>query len=223
MSHHLQTIESGFREQHAYLGLDSYSETQLHPLLSQAFANSPLGVEREFGYPTSPMNRPNDAQRQRCDLVLTPNAGQHLFDPIDEQRVLDRAVGTLFETAAQDHVPDLNDVLPVDAFWIEVKTVSQFSYVDGVPGPNPKYTTELLQGPRSDVIKLASDPLIHYGASLVVLFAEDQQVGPHDITTSASAMLEHDLPISLPIFETFPVTNHAGNAWCTLGMIPIRL
>ncbi len=113
--------------------------------------------------------------------------------------------------------------MPQDAFWIEVKSVGQFSYVDGVPGPNPKYTSELLAGPRADVVKLASDPLIHHGASLIVLFAEEESTGPHDSSASASERLDHDLPISLPIFESFEITNHAGNAWCTLGLIPIRL
>ncbi len=223
MSRHLQSVESHFREQNAYQGLDSLAETQLHPLLCQAFADSYLGVLREVGYPSSPKSRPNESQRQRCDLVLTPNAGQLLFDPIDEQRAQDRALGTLFESYASQYESNPDDALPQDAFWIEVKLVGQFSYVDGVPGPNPKYTNELLIGPKADVVKLASDPLIHYGASLIVLFAEHQETGPHDIAASATAMLDHDLPISVPVFETFEITNYAGNAWCTLGLIPVRL
>ncbi len=182
-----------------------------------------MGVLREVGYPSSPKSRPNQTQRQRCDLVLTPHAGQPLFDPIDEQRERDRAVGTLFESAAKTHEPNPGDAQPQDAFWIEIKSVGQFSYVEGVPGPNPKYTNELLGGPKADVIKLASDPLIHHGASLIILFAAEKHIGPHDITVAVNTMLDHDLPVSLPIFESFEITNHAGNAWCTLGLIPIRL
>ena len=223
MSHYLQSENHRLQDAHAYVGLDSHAEIELHPLLAQAFAPSSFGIHREVGYPSSPMSRPNDAQRQRCDLVLTPIEGQALFDPIHEQRVQDKAVGTLFESFVADHLPDEGDALPEDAYWIEVKSVGQFSYVDGVPGANPKYTADLLGGPRSDVIKLASEPLIRFGGSLVVLFSEDQETGPHDIAASAQAMIEHDLPIAVPVFESFPITNHAGNEWCTLGLIPIRM
>lgn len=222
MLHHLQHVNSCLLAEHAYAGLDSFSEIQLHPLLCQGFAGSSLGALREIGYPSSPMNRPNDAQRQRCDLVLTPRSNQCLFDPIDEQRTRDKALGTLFETAIDLHEPDPDDALPQDAFWIEVKSVAQFSYVDGVPRPNTKYTSEMLGGPESDVIKLASDPLIHFGASLIVLFSKEQETGYHDIAASAAAMIEHDLPISLPEIQSFEITNYAGNEWCTLGLIPIR-
>jgi len=223
MSKYLVDFEADLRREHAYQGLDSFSELQLHPLLCQGFANSPFGVLREVGYPSSPKDQPNDAQRQRCDLVITPKADQSLFDPIDEQRVRKKAVGTLFESFVDNHEPNQDDALPESAFWIEVKSVAQFSYVDGVPGPNPKYTNDLLCGPREDVIKLASDPLIWFGASLVVLFTQDKETGPHDISVSVNAMIDLDLPISVPIFESFPINNLAGNAWCTIGMIPIRL
>ncbi len=222
MSEHLQSIETALCAQNAYKGLDSNSEVQLHPMLCQAFTNSALGIHREVGYPSSPKSRPNEAQRQRCDLVLTSSKNQDLFDPIDEQREQDRAVGTLFESFAQLHEQNPDDALPEDAYWIEVKSVGQFSYVDGVPGPNPKYAAELLAGPKADVIKLASEPVIRNGGSLIVLFSEHQSTGIHDITACANAMIEQDLPISIPEFEAFPITNHAGNEWCTLGLIPIR-
>jgi len=210
-------------EVHACSGLDSYKEIELHPLITHALAASTFGVARETGYPTPSRDRPNDAQRQRCDLVVMPTRNMRLYDPVDEQRQQDKAVGTLFESHTQVIQPPPQGVLPEDALWIEVKSVGQYSYVDGVPGPNTKYTQELLNGPRADVIKLASDPLIKHGIALVVLFSEDQETGPHDIAASANAMIEHDLPISVPIFESFPIMNHAGNAWCTLGMIPVKL
>jgi hypothetical protein len=222
MRQQLERSQADLDEHNAYHGLDSFSETQLHPLLYQAFAGSPMGSYREVGYPSSPKTRPNDAQRQRCDLVLTPRSGQHLFDPIDEQRARDKAVGTLFESSANAHEPHPNDALPEDAYWIEVKSIAQFSYVEGVPGPNPKYTNELLMGPRADVIKLATDPLIRSGGALIVLFAEEPETGPHDIHASAIKMIEQDLPIAAPVLDSFEITNHASNAWCTLGLIPIK-
>ncbi len=227
MSEHLCLVDAQMREQQCYHGLDSLSEVQLHPVLCQAFASSPMGVVREVGYPSSaisvPKNRPNETQRQRCDLVLTPCENDALFDPIHEQREQDRALGTLFESFADEIQPEPEGVLPSDAFWLEVKSVGQFSYADGVPGVNPKYTSELLGGPRADVVKLASDPLIHHGAALVVVFSEERATGPHDIMTSVSAMIEQGLPISVPEFASIPIVNHAGNEWCTLGLIPIRL
>jgi len=223
MSHHLQSIDSDLRAQQAYLGLDSYPEIQLHPLLCQAFAASHYGTLREVGYPSSPRDRPNEAQRQRCDLVLTPGSDQPLFDPIHEQREQDKALGTLFEAFSSTNQPDPNEVVPQSAFWLEVKSVAQFCYVDGVPGTNGKYTSELLSGPRSDVLKLATEPMIHHAAALVILFSQDQATGPHDIMAAVNEMIESALPISIPELESFPITDHAGNAWCTLGLIPMKL
>lgn len=219
----LVIVDQHLREQHAYTGVDSYSEVQLHPLFSQGVADFAHGTHREVGYPTSPRDRPNNAQRQRCDLVLTPAQGQALFDPIDEQRTQDRAAGTLFETIALDRQPSTNEILPTQSYWIEIKAIAQYRYVDGVPGPNSSYTSELLTGPRADVIKLASDPKIRHGASLVVLFTEEKAAGYHDITALSQSLVDLDLPISVPEIESFAISNHAGNEWCTLGLIPLRL
>ncbi len=223
----LWSIEEQLCAQGIPYGLDSHSETRLHPLLAQAFAHNGHGVVREVGYPTSPIDRPNETQRQRCDLVLTPNFDQAIFDPIDEQRTQDQAVGTLFEAFVQDSDPSLTPssdmVPPKEAFWVEVKSVGQYSYVEGVPGPNTNYTNELLKGPREDIVKLASDSHIHHAASLIVLFTEYRDAGQKDITTVVNEMLNHKLPVQLPVLDSFPITNHAGNEWCTLGLIPLRL
>jgi hypothetical protein len=223
ISHQLQASDAELRQQHAYHGLDALSETQLHPLLAQAFTATPHGASREVGYPSSPLERPNDAQRQRCDLVLTPIKQQLLIDPVQEQRAQDQALGTLFESMAEDFLPNPDSTPPESAYWIEVKSIAQFSYVDGIPGPNSKYTSDLLVGPRDDVIKLASDPLIHHGAALVILFCEDENIGTHDMAALTTELINQDLPVALPDIESFPITNHAGNGWCTLGLIPIKL
>jgi len=223
MRAHLASIDTDLHRENAHRGLDSYPEILLHPLLCQGFADAPYTVLREVGYPSSSMTRPNNAQRQRCDLVFISGRNLRLFDPINEQRVRDNAVGTLFEPIAQAHEPEPDEITPQDAYWVEVKSVAQFSYVDGVPGPNASYTHELLDGPRRDVIKLGSEPLIHHGAVLIMLFSQEQKIGVHDITQTARTMIDHDLPISMPVVESFPITNHASNAWCTLGLIPVRL
>lgn len=114
-------------------------------------------------------------------------------------------------------------VAPEDAYWLEVKSVAQYRYVDGVPGQNTTYNSEMLSGPQTDVIKLASDPQIHHAGVLVVHFAEEKHIGTHDINKAVEQMILLDLPVSIPCYEVFPITNHAGNEYCTLGLIPVRL
>ncbi|MEX0876049.1 MAG: hypothetical protein WD114_01200, partial [Phycisphaerales bacterium] len=134
-----------------------------------------------------------------------------------------RASGTLFEAAAVVRGPGPGEIDPGDAYWIEIKAIAQHRYVDGVPGPNGNYARELLTWPRADIVKLASDPAIRHGASLVVLFTEEEESGAHDLSMTMRELIDGDLPVSMPELETFPICEHAGNAWCTLGLIPVRL
>ncbi len=145
-----------------------------------------------------------------------------LFDPVHEQRIRDELAQTLFAECTLDDQPSQGACPPEQAYWIEVKSVAQYSYIDGVPIANSAYASELTRGPKADVIKLASDPLIHAGGALVVLFTEYQEAGTHDISQAIRQMIEHDLPISLPEFQQFEIPNYGGNEWCTLGLIPIK-
>lgn len=219
----LQRLEADFCEQHAYQGLDSYTETQLHPLLAQAFANDAATVLREVRYPSALVDLPKDSHRQRCDLVLIPKDKSRIFDIVDEQVAQNKAIGTLFESQSTNAIPDIDQSMPEDAYWIEVKSVAQFSYIDGVPVANGKYTTDLLSGPRNDLVKLAVDPLIQFGCVLVLLFHEEQIAGSHDLAVVSNSILNQELPMGLPEIESFPIADRGGNSWCTVGLLPVKL
>lgn len=218
----LSTNQANAQDERSHCGIDSLSEIQLHPLLSKAFTNSEIGICREIGFPTPTRERPNESQRQRCDLVLIPEKTESIFDPVHEQRIHDEVAQTLFAGCKLENQASQSACPPELAYWIEVKVIAQFSYIDGVPQANAAYASELTKGPKDDVIKLASDPLIHAGASLVIVFTEYPETGKHDIGQAVRMMIEQDLPISLPEFEQFQIPNFGGNEWCTLCLIPIK-
>lgn len=205
-----------------HFGIDSLCEVELHPFLCQSFTNSAFGVQREVRYPSSALSRPTESQRKRCDLVLTPSQEMSIFDPIHEQRLVDELAQTLFagHLDAQTHKDSVCQ--PQEAYWIEVKVVGQFQYVDGVPMPNSAYAAELTIGPKLDVIKLASEPIIHAGAILVIVFTELKEAGPHDIGHAVGLWIDQELPISIPEIRSFPIPNYGGNEWCSIGLVPVK-
>lgn len=87
--------------------IDALEEVEVHPLLARGFAEAGFGVLREQPYPAQwrakPGRRrvlPEQTERQRCDLVLTPEPGQVLADSLIETRAVETdrrlASGTLF-------------------------------------------------------------------------------------------------------------------------------
>jgi len=210
-------------EDHAHSGLDAMREIDLHPIAIKGLADPGFTVLRESCLPSTKRELPGKNARERVDFVLLPDQKKSLFDPVDAHKELRGASGTLFESFASLAEPKQEECDPRDAMWIEMKCVPQIRYVDGVPTPNSKYELEMINGPSEDVIKLASDPLICHGAVLVVVFNEHAQAGPHDLAMSVRTMIDRDLPVGLPEIEQFPIQDRAGNAWCTLGMIPVRM
>ena len=219
----LEQQDQLIRAQHAVRGVDSLQELSLHPLLAQAFTPGDVHALREAYYPTARHELPRGPQRDRCDLVLLPEEKKSLYDPIDAHKSLKSANGTLFEGVASLPAIGDSECDPSDAFWMEIKVVAQHKYVDGVPGPNAKYAHELISGPSTDVIKLASDALIRHAGVLVVLFTEQEEAGVHDLSITMREMIDRDLPVGMPEYESFPIVDLGGNAWCTLGLIPVRL
>ena len=226
----LNTIQTGLEqesallsEQQAVRGIDALRETDLHLLIYQSFSTSPFGQLREVYYPTSDVEVPRGSQRDRCDLVLLPDKKKSLFDPVDAHKELLKASGTLFEPIAAPPAIGADQCDPSDAMWVEIKVIPQFRYVDGVPGPNSKYAHELLSGPSNDVVKLSADPVIRYASVLVVLFSELEEAGPHDISMAMRELIDRDLPVGMPELTTFAIDDRCGNAFCTLGLIPVRL
>ncbi len=219
----LELAAGELAELQAVHGLDSLNETSLHPVVEQGLINSGHGVLREIPYPSGSEFVPKNSARQRCDLVLTEKPGLEIFDPVKEQRLIEMAQGTLFHEVAHNVSPERVGVDPNDCYWIEVKAIAQFAYVDGVPGANRSYARELVTGPIKDIAKLASEPSIWHAGMLVILFAADDATIEHDLTQLVHECLNHDLPVSSPLIESFGITDRAGNTRCGLGLIPIRL
>jgi len=209
--------------QQAVRGIDSLRETHLHPLIAQAFSGDESNAIREVYYPSFDSVLPKGSQRDRCDLVLLSHEKKSLYDPVDAHKTLQSASGTLFEPVASLPTIESHECHPSEAMWIEIKMVAQHRYVEGVPGPNTKYAHELLSGPRADVVKLAADPMIRNAGVLVVLFNELEEAGIHDLSMTMREMIDQDLPVGMPEYASLPIQDLGGNAWCTLGLIPLRL
>lgn len=220
---HFELLNRETREQQAFRGIDSLREIELHPLISQSFSNGPHAVSRESYYPSPEIHIPRGTQRERCDLVILPEGKLSLYDPVDAHKALQSACGTLFEAVATPPAIRDTECAPDQALWIEIKAIAQYRYVDGVPGPNANYTSELITGPSSDVVKLASEPLIRHAAVLVLLFTELKETGVHDLSIAIQEIIDRDLPVGMPEYETFPIIDLGGNAWSTLGLVPLRL
>jgi hypothetical protein len=216
---------SELRLEQSVRGLDGLDEVSLHPILSAGFAEAGFGVYPEHPYPGEVQRRARRAERERCDLVLTPEAGQVLLDPVAELRQRDAASGTLFEPMAASiaaRATAARAVPPEDACWVEVKAVGQFTFTAGVPGPNRAYTSELLGGPVEDLIKLEWERAIRFGAALVVLFTADAPTAQHDLGVLMHRCLDREVPVQTPVVRHFPIPDLIGNADCAVCLIPLR-
>jgi hypothetical protein len=220
---HLAVIDAQLTAEGAVYGLDSFNETLLHPYILQSFTTTNHASIGEVYYPSCDQSLPANSERDRADCLLLPNGNKRLYDPVDAHKQLARASGTLFESVAELPAVGDDECTPGDAYWIEIKVIPQFRYVDGVPRPNSRYANELLQWTREDVIKLASDPLIRHAGVLLVVFNQDQQAGPHDVAITVRELLNQDLPVGIPSTAQLGIQDRCGNAWCTLGLIPVRL
>ena len=221
----IASFDRRLRAEQAVRGLDALDEVALHPVAAEALSSGGFGVLREVVYPGEHAAGLRRSARARCDLVLLPEPGMTLEDPAAEQARLDAAEGTLFaQTAAE--LAELADTPGVvragDACWLELKSVAQHAFVDGVPGPNRAYADQMVRGPLADLVKLARDPSVWTGASVVVLFCESESVARHDLNAAAHRLLDADLPLGTPEIGGAPIEDRAGNAWCGIGIYPLR-
>lgn len=231
----LQQEEARRIAEQAVYGLESLDELVLHPILAAGLAAAGFGVLREQLYPAEWRRKksrhkdlPEDSQRQRCDLVLTPRPGQALADPLEHQRTAerDRAAlrGTLFEQLAEATAPTpaaQGDAAidPADCFWLEIKLVAQFAYAAGIPGPNRTYTSQLIRGIGADLRKLRDDPAITHGAALLVLLTAVRSVAEADIPTLVHRLIDRGTELRAPIIDGFRVPDRIGNGWCAIAML----
>jgi len=218
----LQEAARRLDAEQAVRGIDALAEVELHPILSEVFVDHGLGVVREQPLPGEPETRPEDRQRERCDLVLLPAPDLRLADPLRRVRERDRAEGTLFESVERRRPDEEREIPVADAYWLELKVVGQFVVVDAYAQPNRAYAGELVNAVAQDVRKLSRDPHIDLGAVLVVLFTVDEPVAAHDLQLALHRCLDRDVPLGLPHLDGFPIADRIGNAWCQLALIPAR-
>jgi hypothetical protein len=181
---------------------------------------------------------PIPRDRMRCDLVLTPKPHQTLDDSLhnEKQRRAEEAElqGTLFESLSTSHLapgatgpilpPSPLRLPPSEAFWLELKTLGQYTNKSNLPGPNRTYSSELTRNPIADLTKLTADERIHHAAAAVILFSLDEPTARHDLDILMQRARAKDLPITLssPHIRTFPISDRIGNTMCVVCLIAIR-
>ena len=220
------SLDARLLAEQAVHGVDALAEVALHPVLAEGISAAGFGVVREVLYPGEHASSVRRSARARCDLVVLPEPGMVLEDPATEQATLNAGEGTLFAGLAAElevrPTPGAGVVTPADACWLEVKSVAQHAYVDGVPVPNRTYADQLLRGPMADLVKLAKDPSIWTAASVVVLFCETEAVGRHDLGQLAHRLLDQEAPLGTPEIGGVAIQDRVGNGWCAIGVFPMR-
>jgi hypothetical protein len=184
----------------AVYGVDVLDELQLHPLIQQALRNAGYGVWPEQRYPSDRTARRKSIGK-RCDLVLSPDE-RPLAEPESES--------TLFA--------DANAVALEAAFWLEIKTVSQYT----VEGPFARYSAELLQPVSQDIKKLANDRLVFHAGLLLVLYTVDEPTAEHDLKAWLMRCEKRGYAVAPPIVRGHGITDRIGNAWCAVALFPLR-
>jgi len=185
----------------AVYSIDALDELGLHPIIQRSLSAAGYGVYPEQTYPSDRGRRARRSEGKRCDIVLTPGE-RELVDP--------EAEATLFS-------PD--DAVPLEAaYWLEIKTVSQYT----TEGPFGNYSRELLSPVRQDVRKLAADAKIFHAALLLVLFTVSEEIACSDLTTWEMRCLHAGYPVAPPIVRQHPITDRLGNATTTVALFPVR-
>lgn len=195
-AHALQRMEAALQEEQATEGLDDLPERSLQAGMAQAFAEAGWTVAREVRYPSRrPASR---AEGARCDIVLThgaplaPDAPPSLFDPAQP-------------TPAEG------------ACWIEVKCAA----ANDVEGPVARYARVLGHGSVQDAATLASEPCVHHGLLLLVLFGADEAALQRDLRRWSDDALAAGLPADTPRVRCFPIRDRRGNGAAAVACIPV--
>lgn len=196
-------------------GIDAVDELQIHQILAHGLEQAGLGVLRERGYPASEGRKLSE--RQRCDLVLTPEPGLEPEPQLSKAKRKAAAQPGLFEVPR----PAARRIDAAECFWLEVKVVGQYEYVQGVPVPNSSWGSSLVRSVVEDVHKLSSEPGIASGGLLLVLFTSDVEVAKHDVVQALHKGLDRGLRVSSIDQSSFTIQDRAGNANCTLTLIGV--
>lgn len=217
----IERAESSLRTEQAVVGLDMLDERALQALVTSSLAEGGWGVHREVPYPTPPRINSTRAERDRCDIVLTPEPGQQIADAVESARMEAELRATLFANVGPRGSDEGSVVQPSDAIWIELKTTGQFTCRDGIGGPNHAYSSELVRGPLTDARKLVADSMIHVSVMVVVLFAADEASARHDVTMAVHRMLDAGSLVVSTEVDVVPIADRIGNSVCAI--VGIRL
>lgn len=206
----------------AVYGLDALDEVGLHPLLAAGLAGA--GIFREWPYPwegqaDDPL--PKASERERCDIVLTPSGELPPADRVAEAREIASVSGTLFESIAAAE-PGPPSASPDETLWLEVKAVGQYTLREGVAQANRAYASELVGGPAEDLFKLAQEPGIEFGAAVLLLFAQSEEVAEHDVTEATHRILDRGAPTGSPVRRMVPIADRIGNSVVSVSLFPLR-
>ena len=191
-------------EEQAVYSIDVLDEMALHPLIQRGLREVGYGVWPEQRFPSqrAKSGRKRKSEGKRCDIVLTHEHPQTLVDPDAE--------ATLFGDP---------EALPLEAaYWLELKTVAQFT----TEGPFPRYSAELLSPVSQDIRKLAQDPLIFHAGLMLILFTADELVAKHDLRAWETRCLARGYPVAPPIVRDFKLRDRLGNAMCSVALFPVR-
>ena len=188
----------------AVYSIDAKDELGLHPVIQQSLRTAGFGVWPEQRFPSqrASSGRKRKSEGKRCDLVLTHEHPQVLVDPDAE--------ATLFGDP---------EALPLEAaYWLEVKTVSQYT----TQGPFPRYSAELLSPVSQDIRKLAQDRLIFHAGLMLILFTQDEVVAQHDLRAWEERCLKRGYPVASPTVRSFRLRDRLGNGLCSVALFPVR-
>jgi len=184
----------------AVRGLDALDEISIHPIIQKAFRAPGYGVFPEERFPSDRLKK-NRSEGKRCDIVLTPN-NKPLASPDREN--------TLFDPP--------NTVNLEDAYWLEVKTTSQFT-TNGEP--NRRYSAELMAPVRNDVHKLAKDPKVSHAGILLIVYVAETAIFEHDLTIWQQSCIERGYPIGTPLRTKFTISDRIGHQYAAISLIPV--
>lgn len=229
--HTLRAEHARLTNEQAVHNIDALDEVALHPILAAGLAREGWGVLREQPYPgewrATPGRRsrplPDESQRRRCDLVLTPAPGQSIIDPLltcrsalddqlQAQCTLIAPVAEALAAAQPEAPPATGAIAPDEACWLELKVVGQFAPIAGVPGPNRQYGSQIVSAVTADLRKLAADPAITHGALALVLFTRDEATAQHDLRIVTERCITMGVLGSLPRVMGAPILDRIGNA-----------
>ncbi len=195
-------------------GLDALDEIEIQAVLAGGLSGGGRTVLREQHYPSLRRAGARSSQRERCDLVMLPAGAATLGGPGP-----DASPAALFSPG--DPIAG-RSAGPEEAFWLEVKVVGQFAYRRGVPGPNHRYSTLLIDALRNDLQKLDDDAQIRAGGVLDVIFTAGERIAEHDMGIALQRSVDRRIVMEMPVHGAFEFADRIGNSTCSVWLTPVR-